>query len=113
MKLLPSLFSVGLAALLLSSPVRADPDASAHHPAPRADANSLRAHDQLLAKARHGRIDLYFVGDSITRRWGATDYPYFLTHLYADASDSSNPYPDAYSNCQCGHCGHPDFYPMQ
>ena len=26
-------------------------------------------------EAKQGRIDVYFVGDSITRRWGATDYP--------------------------------------
>lgn len=46
----------------------------------RTDANSIAAHAQLLEKARQGRIDLYFVGDSITRRWGATDYPAFLAH---------------------------------
>jgi lysophospholipase L1-like esterase len=45
---------------------------------PRADANSKTAHEQLLAKAKAGKIDVYFVGDSITRRWGATDYPQFL-----------------------------------
>ena len=27
-----------------------------------------------------GRIDVYFVGDSITRRWGATDYPELLAN---------------------------------
>ncbi len=47
-------------------------------PVARTDANSRTAHEQLLNKARKGRIDLYFVGDSITRRWGATDYPDFL-----------------------------------
>ena len=46
----------------------------------RADRNSHLAHQQLLAKARSGGIDLYFLGDSITRRWGALDYPDFLTH---------------------------------
>ncbi len=54
--------------------------AAADVPEPRADANSRLAHEQLLAKAKQGRIDLYFVGDSITRRWGATDYPDFLAH---------------------------------
>lgn len=53
---------------------------TADQPAPRTDANSRLAHEQLLAKAKQGRIDLYFVGDSITRRWGATDYPEFLAH---------------------------------
>jgi len=38
------------------------------------------AHAQLLEKARVGRIDVYFVGDSITRRWGATDYPELLAN---------------------------------
>ncbi len=41
--------------------------------APRTDANSMLAHQQLVAKARAGGIDLYFLGDSITRRWGCTD----------------------------------------
>ena len=38
------------------------------------------AHQQLLEKARMGGIDVYFVGDSITRRWGATDYPELLAN---------------------------------
>ena len=49
----------------------------------RTDANSMRAHEQLLQKGRSGRIDLYFLGDSITRRWGATDYPQLLEHWNA------------------------------
>jgi len=52
----------------------------ADQPIARTDRNSLLVHEQLLAKARHGGIDLYFLGDSITRRWGATDYPEFLAH---------------------------------
>lgn len=56
------------------------PVALASVPAPRADANSALAHQQLLAKAKQGRIDIYFEGDSITRRWGATDYPEFLAN---------------------------------
>ncbi len=35
---------------------------------------------ELLEKARKGGIDIYFVGDSITRRWGATDYPELLAN---------------------------------
>lgn len=50
----------------------------ADRPIPRADQNSQTAHEQLLEKARKGGIDVYFVGDSITRRWGATDYPELL-----------------------------------
>lgn len=49
-------------------------------PVPRTDVNSLEAHAQLVRKARQGRIDVYFVGDSIVRRWGATDYPHLLAH---------------------------------
>jgi lysophospholipase L1-like esterase len=56
------------------------PRASADQPRMRGDQNSHLAHQQLLAKARSGGIDLYFLGDSITRRWGATDYPEFLAH---------------------------------
>ena len=47
---------------------------------PRTDQNSLLAHAQLLEKRTKGRIDVYFVGDSITRRWGATDYPELLAN---------------------------------
>ena len=47
---------------------------------PRTDQNSLTAHEQLLEKAKQGRIDVYFEGDSITRRWGATDYPELLAN---------------------------------
>jgi lysophospholipase L1-like esterase len=54
--------------------------ASASTPTPRTDANSKLAHEQLIDKARRGGIDVYFSGDSITRRWGATDYPEFLAH---------------------------------
>ena len=49
----------------------------ADQPSPRADANSQLAHTQLLAKAKAGGIDIYFEGDSITRRWHGTDYPEF------------------------------------
>jgi lysophospholipase L1-like esterase len=52
----------------------------ADRPSPRADANSKLAHDQLLAKTKAGQIDIYFEGDSIVRRWGATDYPDFLAN---------------------------------
>jgi lysophospholipase L1-like esterase len=46
----------------------------------RTDPNSLVAHSQLLAKAKQGGIDVYFEGDSITRRWGALDYPDLLAN---------------------------------
>ena len=55
-------------------------DGPADRPAPRTDANSQMAHTGLLAKAKQGRIDVYFVGDSITRRWGALDYPGLLAN---------------------------------
>lgn len=61
------------------APRFAPPSASVS--APRTDDNSRLAHQQLLEKARQGGIDLYFLGDSITRRWGATDYPEFLAHF--------------------------------
>ena len=56
------------------------PPGPADRAAPRNDRNSMIAHEQLLEKARTGGIDVYFVGDSITRRWGATDYPDLLAH---------------------------------
>ena len=52
----------------------------ADQPVSRTDQNSLTAHAQLLEKARKGGIDAYFEGDSITRRWGATDYPDLLAN---------------------------------
>jgi len=48
----------------------------ADQPVARSDANSHLAHQQLLAKRTQGKIDLYFIGDSITRRWGASDPQY-------------------------------------
>ena len=45
-------------------------------PIARADENSRLAHAQLVDKAKRGGIDLYFVGDSITRRWGTSDAQY-------------------------------------
>lgn len=49
---------------------------SAVQPTPRSDTNSMVAHAQLVQKARRGGIDVFFVGDSITRRWGTTDPQY-------------------------------------
>jgi lysophospholipase L1-like esterase len=56
-------------------PKRSPPGPS-DQPAPRTDANSQLAHTQLLQKARKGGIDIYFEGDSITRRWGTIDPQY-------------------------------------
>jgi (4-O-methyl)-D-glucuronate---lignin esterase len=66
------LAAVGMISLLPAQTAPAD------RPAPRTDKNSQIAHQQLLEKAKQGGIDVYFEGDSITRRWGATDYPELL-----------------------------------
>jgi lysophospholipase L1-like esterase len=70
------------AALLLATALAAwpagGPGKAAVRPVPRTDANSKLAHRQMLDSLKKGRIDVYFVGDSITRRWRATDYPHFL-----------------------------------
>jgi lysophospholipase L1-like esterase len=74
---------LGLAAVLASSAafsLARLQDEPADRPAPRTDPNSARAHEQLVAKAKQGRIDVYFVGDSIVRRWGALDYPELLAN---------------------------------
>src|SRR5579884_1801498 len=71
----PALF-VLFAAVCAAQPLLGPADS----PAPRRDANSATAHDQLLQKKKQGRIDVYFEGDSITRRWGATDYPQLLAN---------------------------------
>jgi lysophospholipase L1-like esterase len=62
------------AATLVSSPIPAST------PVARTDRNSMLAHAQLLEKAKKGGIDIYFEGDSIVRRWGATDYPELLAN---------------------------------
>lgn len=66
--------------LLFVPPGPAQTKPPAVTPVERTDANSRTAHEQLLEKAKKGRIDVYFTGDSITRRWGATDYPEFLAN---------------------------------
>lgn len=53
-----------------------DPAEPADKPSPRLDRNSQIAHEQLLRKKTQGQIDVYFLGDSITRRWGASDPQY-------------------------------------
>jgi lysophospholipase L1-like esterase len=64
---------IGLAVIAIASLLRAQDE-----PVERTDRNSHAAHEQLLRKKTRGRIDVYFEGDSITRRWGATDYPELL-----------------------------------
>ncbi|MGO9115004.1 MAG: GDSL-type esterase/lipase family protein [Thermoguttaceae bacterium] len=56
------------------------PSTAADQAVPRTDANSKLAHEQMLESLKNGRIDVYFVGDSITRRWRATDYPLLLAN---------------------------------
>jgi len=72
--------TTSLAAVAQTGPRQGDPPNaspprvnSAAVAAPRTDANSKIAHEQLVAKAKAGGIDLYFLGDSIMRRWGCTD----------------------------------------
>jgi lysophospholipase L1-like esterase len=69
---------VGAGVLRMPSMLAQQPAVPADQPVERSDANSQRAHAQLVEKGRRGRIDVYFVGDSITRRWGALDYPPLL-----------------------------------
>jgi lysophospholipase L1-like esterase len=76
----PSVLAVCFALATLAPAFAASAPVPADRALPRTDRNSQLAHEQLLEKARHGGIDLYFVGDSITRRWGATDYPEFLAN---------------------------------
>lgn len=68
----------GLFLLLCIGAQNAKAQIPADQPLPRTDRNSLIAHAQLLEKAKQGRTDIYFEGDSIMRRWGATDYPELL-----------------------------------
>jgi hypothetical protein len=73
MRLLAVIFVAALCAMFaIAQP--ATTERLADKPVPRTDRNSQIAHEQLVAKAKQGGIDVYFLGDSITRRWGATDY---------------------------------------
>jgi lysophospholipase L1-like esterase len=73
---------VAAALWLLSATLAAQQE---HHattvPVRRSDANSALAHAELVKKAGAGVIDVYFIGDSITRRWGALDYPVLLANF--------------------------------
>jgi len=66
--------------LALACSLWAQAPGPADQPVARTDQNSMLAHQELLAKRTQGRIDVYFEGDSITRRWGATDYPALLAN---------------------------------
>jgi lysophospholipase L1-like esterase len=59
-----------------TSPTTIQTQVPANVPVARADKNSMLAHTQLLEKAKTGKIDVYFLGDSITRRWGTSDEQY-------------------------------------
>jgi lysophospholipase L1-like esterase len=76
---MPASAAAAVATTGASAP-RATAGPPADVPALRTDSNSMIAHRQLLAKRTQGKIDLYFEGNSITRRWGATDYPQFLAN---------------------------------
>ena len=57
---------------------------AADRPVMRRDANSALAHRQMVNNLKRGRVDVYFAGDSITRRWRATDHPAFLANWNAN-----------------------------
>jgi len=74
-----SYFAVVQLASLISRADEANDAAPVQRPVraiPRNDRNSALAHAQLIEKAKKGGIDLYFEGDSITRRWGTSDAQY-------------------------------------
>jgi Lysophospholipase L1 and related esterases len=70
--------NTGMAQTNSAAPARTAPPyrAVADKPMPRNDRNSQVAHQQLVEKAKKGGIDIYFIGDSITRRWGTKDRAY-------------------------------------
>lgn len=59
-----------------SAEASASAPTSANTAIPRTDPLSKIAHEQLLNKAKQRHIDVYFLGDSITRRWGCSDPQY-------------------------------------
>lgn len=80
MRTLTTLLSLALVGQPLLAQTASAPWGTPDRPVARTDSNSRIAHEQLLAKRKQGKIDVYFIGNSITRRWGATDYPHFLAH---------------------------------
>ena len=78
---LPALAALAAALGCVPAPARQAPTRwPADRATPRTDSNSMLAHRQLLEKRTRGKIDVWFMGNSITRRWGATDYPQFLAN---------------------------------
>lgn len=81
LRVIATVTSCGLAfapALLARAQSNAATFGAADKAAPRTDQNSMTAHAQLLEKKKQGKVDIYFEGDSIVRRWGALDYPELL-----------------------------------
>jgi lysophospholipase L1-like esterase len=70
------LFLIHSVSIVGSGQVQTKQLESATIPVPRSDRNSMLAHEELLQKAKQGKIDIYFEGDSITRRWGTSDEQY-------------------------------------
>jgi len=68
-------------ALLTFSTFAFDVNPPVIKPIARTDENSLIAHRQLVEKAKKGGIDVYFEGDSITRRWGTSEPGYRENYL--------------------------------
>jgi lysophospholipase L1-like esterase len=76
-KLLFSAITLTAFSVLLAAPSSAQQTLPpGDQPIARSDQNSQIAHQELLEKARKGGIDVYFEGDSITRRWGTSDEQY-------------------------------------
>jgi len=71
---------LGVGAALLGAVAAAHaatpPPDPADVPAPRSDHGSELAHLALVQKAARGDVDIYFEGDSITRRWDAEEPAY-------------------------------------
>ena len=78
------LLAVHTATIVRSVQMPVSKPEAADEPSPRADRNSMLAHSELVEKAKQGRIDVYFEGDSITRRWGTSDeqYKHFLANWH-------------------------------
>ena len=76
------LLFVHAAAIVRSVQMPESKPQAADEPSPRTDHDSMLAHSELREKAKKGRIDVYFEGDSITRRWGTSDeqYKHFLAN---------------------------------
>lgn len=75
---------LGIAAVMMIGVADAAEFPPGDEAAPQTNPMFLPAHEALLAKKTQGKIDVYLLGDSITRRWHGADNPEFVKNWEAN-----------------------------